>query len=162
MTEYYNHGFCLTENQIKKLDNAARKGTAVAIQLGKKNLNGNMNIPLTKTQYARVQNASNGLRLTFSKKQLKEVQKKGGFLPLLGLLPAILGAVGGLAGGITSAVNSSRQTAEQARHNRQMEAKGSGFIQGKKLTSALKKFGGCSDLIGLKVGNGLYLEPYSG
>jgi hypothetical protein len=96
------------------------------------------------------------LRLTFSKKQLKEIQKKGGFLPLLGLLPAILGAVGGLAGGITSAVNSSRQTAEQARHNRQMEAKGSGFIQ------ALKKFGGCSDLIGLKVGNGLYLEPYNG
>lgn len=165
MTEYYKHGFCLSEKQIRKLDTAAMKNEAVSIKISKKNLNGNMNLPLTKAQETRVLKAQNGLTLKFSRKQLKEMQKRGGFLPLLALLPAlggIAGGVGGLAGGIASAVNSSKQTAEQARHNRELEAiaKGSGIVRGKELSTTLKKFGGCGDLIGLKVGNGLYLEPY--
>ena len=68
--------------------------------------------------------------------------KHGGILPLLGLLPAILGglgAAGGLAGGIASAVNSSKQTAEAQRHNKEME-------------NITKK----------ATGEGLYLSPWKG
>ena len=107
------------------------------------------------------------------------MEKHGGFLPLLALLPAALGAIGGLAGGITSAVNSSKQTAEQVRHNKQIEdlaksqlSSGSGIISnavapipiiGKQLSAALQKIGlgkcRCvKNLKGVSWGNGLYLE----
>ena len=49
---------------------------------------------------------------------------EGGFLPLAALIPLISGIVsgiGGAAAGISSAVNSTKQTAEQERHNREIE-----------------------------------------
>lgn len=49
---------------------------------------------------------------------------EGGFLPLAALIPLIGGIVsgiGGAAAGISSAVNSTKQTAEQERHNREIE-----------------------------------------
>ena len=67
-------------------------------------------------------------------------------------------------------MNSSKQTAEQARHNRAIEEKlGQGFVSdtaeyipiiGKPLSALLKKVGLGKNCWGLKVGNGLYLEPY--
>ncbi len=57
------------------------------------------------------------------------MNKSGGFLPLLALLPAILGSAGGLSAEIASAVNGTKQTAEQKRHNLALEklAQGSGI-----------------------------------
>ena len=99
------------------------------------------------------------------------MEKVGGFLPLLAAIPAIIGAMGGLAGGIASAVNSSKQTAEQKRHNQQIES----IARGGSLKSILTKLGvtkpdsnkitkgGCINCDGFhmkKIGDdGLYLEP---
>ena len=70
--------------------------------------------------------------LSLSSTQLKYLEKSGGLLPLLGLLPLIfggLGAAGAVAGGISSAVSSAKnasnaaaQLAETERHNREIES----------------------------------------
>lgn len=183
MTEYYEHEFSFSKGQIAKILGSLKKGCKVTVRLTAKTLQlnsaGNVRIPLNKMQTNKLNKAKTnkkGIQLTFSLDQLKKVniKKEGGFLPLLALLPAALGAIGGLAGGITSAVNSSKQTAEQKRHNEIMEsiAKGSGIISnsvegipliGKSLSQALEKIGlgGCikKNLIGIKMGEGLYLEP---
>ena len=62
---------------------------------------------------------------------MKYLEKSGGPLPLLALLPSIfggLGAAGAVAGGISSAVSSAKnvsnavsQLAETERHNREIE-----------------------------------------
>src|SRR6476469_11140480 len=52
--------------------------------------------------------------------QLNHMEKTGGFIPLLTLIPIIasaLGAAGGLAGGISRVVSDSKSNYEQARHN---------------------------------------------
>ena len=175
MSKYNECKMCLTKNQIIKLDNAVKNKQKVDVKFNNKNLSGNMKLPLTATQMASVEKAlknKKGVKLTFSKVQLKEMEKRGGFLPLLALIPGLIGAAGGLAGGITSAVNSSKQTAEQARHNRAIEAKlGTGVVSdtaahipiiGKPLSVLLKKVGLGKNCWGLKIGNGLYLEPYQG
>jgi len=171
---YNECGMCLTKNQIKKLDNAAKKGKGIDIKFSNKNLRGNMKIPLTTTQKTKVEKAlknSKGVTLTFSKSQLKAMEKKGGFLPLLALIPGLIGAAGGLAGGIASAVNSSKQTAEMQRHNKAIENKlGQGIVSnaaayipiiGKQLSVLLKKVGLGQNYWAIKVGHGLYLEPYN-
>lgn len=179
MTELY-----VSENQLNKIKTALSKGCDVTIRISAKNVNttsANVSLSLTKTQINKIHKAvtqNKGIQLKISARQLKSssIKKDGGFLPLLALLPAILGAAGGVAGGIASAVNSSKQTAEQARHNKAIEdiakqQSGSGFISnaaeyipivGKPLSDALKKLGlGCGSrpLFGLKIGQGLYLEP---
>ena len=179
MAEYTNFGVTLSKNQIRKLKSAHDKDIEVTIRIAKKNLSGNMNIPLTATQINKIRKAKSGVQLRLSKSQLSHLEKHGGFLPLLALLPAVLGALGGvagIAGGVSSAVNSSKQTSEMARHNKAIEdlAKqqlGSGIISdavtpiplvGKKLSDALKKMGlgDCcvKNLKGASYGGGLYLE----
>ena len=87
------------------------------------------------------------LKLTVA--QLKYLEKSGGFLPLLALLPLLfggLGAAGGITGAIASAVSSASNAksataaqAEQEQHNREIEAQlkngapsaGKGFISDK-------------------------------
>ena len=79
--------------------------------------------------------------LSLSSTQLKYLEKSGGLLPLLILLPLIfggLGAAGAVGGGISSAVssakkasNSAAQLVETERHNHEIESQlknGSGII----------------------------------
>ena len=104
---------------------------------------------------AKCQKNNKGCDINFSLTQLKQMAKHGGILPLLGLLPAILGglgAVGGLAGGIASAVNSSKQTAEAQRHNKEMEN-----ITKQATGEGIKKNGRC---IKKALGQGLFLGPH--
>jgi len=130
-TRYENFGVNLSKAQIKKLDIAHKKRVGVTIRLSKKNLFGDHKLPLTKTQINRINKAKAGLDLNLSAAQLRYLEKTGGFLPLLALLPAILGGIGaaGAAAGGTAAVvnavkNARAQTVAQAetdRHNRVIE-----------------------------------------
>ena len=121
MTNYTNYGVTLSANQIQNLNKARNSNSDVTLRISKVNLTGKHILPLTDTQLNKIKKAKNGVQITLSKSQLSHMEKHGGFLPLLALLPAALGAIGGLAGGITSAVNSSKQTAELVRHNKQIE-----------------------------------------
>ena len=192
MTEYQNYGVNLSKGQAKKIVDANKKGGNAIIRLSKANLHGDFKLPLTQTQINKIKKAKNGVQLNLSEPQLKHMEKTGGFLPLLTLIPIIasaLGAAGGLAGGVASAVSSSKATAEQARHNKVIEDQlksGSGVVSnlagkipliGSILEPLLQKIGlGLSDIKKLnkgtcvcsngllvkKYGNGLYLEPQQG
>ena len=192
MTKYHDYGVTLSEGQAKKICNAHRKETGVTIRLTKLNLQGDHKLPLTQTQINKIKKAKNGVQLNLSETQLKHlkmVEKNGGFIPLLSLIPIIasaLGAAGGLAGGISSAVSAGKSNAEQARHNRAVEEQlkaGSGVVSdtvgkipilGTILAPLLQKLGlgiedcnkvkngGCVCHDGYKIkqhGSGLYLEP---
>ena len=179
MANYTNYGVTLSANQIQNLNKARNSNSDVTLRISKVNLTGKHSLPLTDTQLNKIKKAKNGVQITLSQSQLSHMEKHGGFLPLLALLPAALGAIGRLEGGITSAVNSSKQTAEQVRHNKQIEdlaksqlSSGSGIISnavapipiiGKQLSTALQKIGlgkcRCvKNLKGVTWGNGLYLE----
>ena len=130
-TRYENFGVNLSKAQAKKIINASKKQAGVRIRLSKNNLVGSHKLPLTKTQINRLTKSKTGVDLNLSAAQLKYCEKTGGFLPLLSLIPLILGglgAAGAAAGGISSvvsAVKSSRaQNASQAeleRHNKAIE-----------------------------------------
>lgn len=192
-------GLCLTDGQIKKIIIAANKQTSVTIRLSKDNLVGSHKFSLTQSQIKRIDKArdtSTGLNLKLSyaqikhvKKMISQLQKSGGLIPLLTLIPIIasaLGAAGGVAGGVASAVsavkNANAATAaqiESERHNREIERQlksGEGVVSeiiakvpviGRHLKPILEKLGlGVSDYNRLKnggcvkCGNGLYLKPY--
>ncbi len=181
MTSYQNYSVNLLPSQAKKITTSHENGVECVIRLSKSNLHGSHNLPLTETQINKIKNAKNGVELKLSISQLKHMGKSGGFLPLLTLIPIIasaLGAAGGVAGGVASAVSAAKSNNEQARHNRAIEEQlksGSGVVSdtvehvpivGKKLSSLLKKIGlgncECDKLAGIKVGKGIYLEPYQG
>jgi hypothetical protein len=145
MTEYHMHGLTLTKTQANKVVSAAKKKhDSVVIRLANNNLQGNHKLPLTETQITQVNKAKKlhkGLDLKLSAAQLEHLEKKGGLLPLLALLPLIfggLGAVGGVAGGVASAVSAAKNAkaaaeaqAETERHNREVETQlktGSGVV----------------------------------
>ena len=191
MTDYHQYGVNLTVGQVKKMKTAQKKGTGTSIRLPKNNLEGNHMLPLTQTQINKIKKvkAKAGVQLNLSAAQLSHMEKTGGFLPLLALIPLIAGAVGaagGLTGGISAAVSAAKSNAEQARHNRVIEEQlksGTGIVSdsvgkipliGNFLKPVLKKIGlgiqdcnkinsgGCICKHGLlykKQGNGLYLEP---
>ena len=189
MTEYHQYGVNLSKGQADKICNAHKKGTGVTIRLTTLNLQGDHKLPLTQTQINKIKKAKNGVQLNLSETQLKHMEKNGGFIPLLSLIPIIasaLGAAGGLAGGISSAVSAGKSNAEQARHNRAVEEQlkaGSGVVSdtvgkipilGTILAPLLQKLGlgiedcnkikngGCVCCDGYKIkqrGKGLYLEP---
>ena len=174
MTVYLKHGFNLSDEQKDKIRKAYEIGAGISIRVSKQNLHGNDMLAITQTQLNKIKKAENGVQLTLSHAQLKHMEKRGGFLPLL-LIPLITGAVGaagGLTGGIASAVNSSKQTSEQARHNLEMEKQnkaaleqmktGTGVVSdfvekvpviGNILSPLLKKIGlGCKDVDIIKRG----------
>jgi hypothetical protein len=134
MPDYHNFGVNLSKGQAKKIYDASNKEESVTIRLSKNDLNGNINLPLTQTQINKIKKAKNGVELNLSVSQLKHMEKTGGFIPLLTLIPIIasaLGAAGGVAGGVASAVSSAKANAEQARHNRAIEEQlksGSGVV----------------------------------
>ena len=192
MTEYHNHGVTLTKGQAKKIYVAQKKGPGVSIRLSKNNLHGDFKLPLTQTQLNKIKKAKSGVQLNLSESQLNHMEKTGGFIPLLTLIPIIasaLGAAGGVAGGVASAVNSKKANDEQARHNRVIEESiksGSGVVSdvvgkvpviGTFLASVLQKMGlGIKDINKMKrggcvcrdgwnmkfQGSGLFLEPHGG
>ena len=106
MTEYHMHSLTLTERQANKIVVAAEKHTSVVIRLIYNKLQGNHKLPLTKTQIMqinKVKKINKGMDLKLSAAQLEHLEKTGGLLPLLALLPLIfggLGAAGGVDGGI--------------------------------------------------------------
>src|SRR5207245_10935743 len=158
MTEYTNVGVNLSKGQAKKI---MSNKESVTIRLTKAQLTGDFKLSLTKTQHNKIKKSKKGVQLTLSKSQLKHMEKTGGFIPLLALIPIIvsaLGAAGGVAGGVASAVSSAKYNAEQARHNRVIEEQlksGSGIVAstagkisviGKHLEPLLQKIGlGCED-----------------
>jgi hypothetical protein len=189
MTVYHNHGINLSKGQAKKIYDAHKKGIDVTIRLSKSQLTGDFKLPLTPTQINKIKKSKSGVELNLSVSQLNHMEKTGGFIPLLTLIPIIasaLGAVGGLSGGIASAVSSAKSNAEQARHNKAIEEQlksGSGVVSnfvgnipllGSFLGPLLQKIGlgvndvkklrkdGCVCCNGLeikKIGNGLYFGP---
>src|SRR5271157_2280841 len=109
MTEYHMYGLALNKNKIQKIAIAAKRPHEVKIRLSKNNLNGDHKLPVTQRQINRIKKTKTGIDLLLSVSQLQHIEKTGGFIPLLALLPTIfggLGAAGGLAGGIASAVSS--------------------------------------------------------
>ena len=165
MTRYTSYGLDLSENQLEKIINAAKadKGTTVKLtQVNTTAAEGPHKFLLTPTQIEKIKNNNGSLNLKLSAVQLREMEKSGGFLPLLALLPLIFGGIGaasGIAGGVASAVSSVKnvKTAaaaleEQIRHNKQVEEElkaGSGIISDrienvpfiKKIVPYLRKIG---------------------
>ena len=199
MTEYHMYGVTLSNVQIGKIINAAKKHSSVNIRLKKDCLRGDHKLPLTQTQINRITKSKTGLDLTLSYAQIKHIntfishleEKHGGFLPLLSLIPLIvgaLGAAGGVAGGVASAVSASNNAkaaaaaqVETDRHNREIEAQlktGNGVVSdfvgktpvfGRFLKPLLEKIGlgmgDCKKVMNgdcVCMGKGLYLKPYGG
>ena len=141
----YNYlGLALADTQLEKVIRAAKNHESTVIRLTASNMRENAphKIPLTKTQIAKI-NKKHGFNLKLSAAQLKYLEKSGGFLPLLALLPLIFGglaAAGGVAGGVATAVSSAKNIqaaaaaqSELERHNRQIEAElkeGTGIMGG--------------------------------
>ena len=161
---YSPFGLTLSQGQKETLANAVRDGSGITLRLAADQLHGEDKLGLTKRQINHVMKKKGegaGAELKFSKTQLKQITKIGGILPLLALLPMILGgisAAGALAGGaagIGKAINdkkaASASQAEAERHNREVEAqlKGSGLYLGRETR------GGCCPMCN---GKGLYLS----
>ena len=162
MTRYTSYGLDLSENQLEKIINAAKADKGTTIKLTNTATEGPHKFLLTPTQIEKIKNNNGSLNLKLSAVQLREMEKSGGFLPLLALLPLIFGGIGaasGIAGGVASAVSSAKnvRTAaaaleEQIRHNKQVEEElkaGSGIISDrienvpfiKKIVPYLRKIG---------------------
>ena len=162
MTRYTSYGLDLSENQLEKIINAAKADKGTTVKLTNTATEGPHKFLLTPTQIEKIKNNNGSLNLKLSAVQLREMEKSGGFLPLLALLPLIFGGIGaasGIAGGVASAVSSVKnvKTAaaaleEQIRHNKQVEEElkaGSGIISDrienvpfiKKLVPYLRKIG---------------------
>src|SRR5271170_2480549 len=115
MTEYHMHGLTLSKTQASKIVNAAKKHDSVVIRLANNSLQGNHKLPITQTQVTQIDKANKlnkGIDLKLSVAQLQHLEKTGGLLPLLALLPLIfggLGAAGGVDGGVASAVSAAKK-----------------------------------------------------
>jgi len=157
MTEYHMHGMTLTKAQAEKIVSAAKKHDSVVIRLTNSSLQGNHKLPLTETQVMqinKVKKLNKGMDLKLSAAQLQHLEKTGGLLPLLALLPLILGGLstaGGVAGGVASAVSAANNAkaaaaaqAETERHNREVEAQlktGAGVVSNARNRSGPRPIG---------------------
>lgn len=173
MVVYYEHGVNISSGQAKKLYKARKNNIGVTIKLSKSNKNGTFKLPLTQTQINMIKSSKDGIELKLSATQLKHMEKTGGFLPLLAMIPtiaAVLGGVGAVANTITNAVSAAKTNAEQARHNRAIEEQqgksGSGMLSNilEKIGLGHKEInkindGGCVSCNGYTIGSGLWLSP---
>jgi len=133
-TRYINYSLKLTDSQLEKIINAVQnhEGTVIRLQKGGDDVLKSHKIPLTQAQINKIRASKSGVNLKLTVAQLKYLEKSGGFLPLLALLPLLfggLGAAGGITGAIASAVSSASSArsanaaqAEQERHNKEIEA----------------------------------------
>ena len=183
---YQSHKFMLTQNQLKKVKKALEEDRPTSLSVPEKNFNGNCPLPLTETELQKIHDGEGMIKVSLSKKKLNHIRenKEGGFLPLLSLIPMILGglgAAGGIAGGIAAGVgaaNSNRNEAakneEQARHNKEIESKLGSGINELSMSEPLRGYSKhvvglaecpvCSHGLELraKKGKGLYLRPFNG
>ena len=160
MTQYKDVNVNLSENQIKKIQQAINADcTATSIKLGADDLDGEHTLFLTNGQYNKLQNARDrgkGITIKMSSRQLKHnVKTEGGFL---GALLPMLGAVGRVAAPTLLGI------AKKA-----VPALATGALSGLASTGVSKLFGN-----GLYLkkggmiaqvetdGQGLYLRPYKG
>jgi len=172
----------LTNSQLKKIKHALDEDKNISLKILDKNFHGEHSLPVTETEMKHVHNGEGYVNISLSKKKLQHIrdQKEGGILPLLSLIPLILGGIGtagaiaGGAAGIAQAVNSKKleesKLEEQARHNREVEnnlKSGSGMkntqaCYGNKATLGVGECSHCGGLLQLKVkaGKGIYLKPY--
>ena len=163
MARYTSYGLDLTEHQLERIINAAKVGKAITVELTNTKGEGPHKFLLTPKQIEKIKNNNNStLTIKLSAPQLHAMEKSGGFLPLLALLPLVfggLGAASGIVGGVASAVSSAKnaRTAaaaleEQIRHNKEVEEElksGSGIISDrieevpflKKIVPYLRKIG---------------------
>ena len=160
MTQYKSVNVNLSENQIKKIQQAVNANcTATSIKLGKDDLDGEHVLFLTNGQYNKLQNARDqgkGLTVRMSSRQLKHnIKTEGGFL---GALLPMLGAVGRVAAPALLGIV-----------KKAVPALATGALSGLASTGVSKLFGN-----GLYLkkggmiaqvetdGQGLYLRPYKG
>ena len=159
MTQYKSVNVNLSENQIKKIQQAVNANcTATSIKLSADDLDGDHTIFLTNGQYNKLQNARDrgkGFTVKMSSRQLKYNTNAGGFigalLPMLGTVaraaaPALMGlakkAIPHLATGALSGLASTGVS----------KLFGNGLY--------LKKGGMIAQVE--TDGQGLYLKPYKG
>src|SRR3977135_229960 len=182
---YSSHKFMLTQNQLKKVKKALEEDRPTSLSVPEKNFNGNCPLPLTDVELQKIHDGEGMIKVSLSKKKLNHIRenKEGGFLPLLSLIPMILGglgAAGGIAGGIAAGVgaaNSNRNEAakneEQARHNKDIESKlGSGInelsmsepLRYSKHGVGITECPACGNNLELcaKKVKGIYLKPFNG
>ena len=157
MTQYKDVNINLSENQIKKIQQAIKANcAATSIKLGADDLDGDHTIFLTNGQYNKLQNARDqgkGLTVRMSSRQLKyNTRAEGGFIG------ALLGTAARLAG--PALLGLAKKT---------VPALATGALSGLASTGVSKLFGN-----GLYLkkggmiaqvetdGQGLYLKPYKG
>lgn len=183
---YVNHKFNLTNNQINKIGRSLHNGISISMKIKKDQYHGKHPLPLTLTELNKIKDGEPEIILHLSQKKLNHIKNNhdGGFLPLLSLIPLVLGglgAAGGIAGGIATAVsgaktnsNESSRNEEEKRHNIIMEEEakrisGSGMGTTKEMIHSKNTVGvtscpSCGSGLVLKArrGKGLYLRPYNG
>src|SRR6266853_5879383 len=190
---YQVHKFMLTNNQLKKVKKALDDDKKCILTIPDNHFTGEHRLPLTDAELKHVHDGDGYATIYLSKKKLQHIRdnKEGGFLPLLSLIPMILGGIGaagavaGGAAGIAKAVNDKKLNdatlEEQRRHNQSLESElaksksGSGLQDAmKRESSPLRSYGkstvwctmcpscGSGLLLKAKRGKGLYLKPYSG
>jgi hypothetical protein len=163
----------LTPKQLKLIKKSLEEDIPSSLTIKQEHFNGEHPLPITDSELKHVKDGDGYVTVSLNKKKLQHIRddKSGGFLPLLTLLPAILGglgALGGIAGGaasIASSVNKKKnedeRLEEERRHNRELESKlGSGMNSVKIGKTNCPHCGGMLILKGKK-GRGLYLSPYS-
>jgi hypothetical protein len=164
MSKYTNVGLTLSASQLEKVVTAVKnhEGVSIRIDVTTSGENAPHKIPLTASQISQMKKVKKNCTLKLSAAQLKYLEKSGGFLPLLALLPLLfsgLAAAGGIAGGVSAAVSSANNAkaaaaaqTELERHNREVEAElksGSGIVSDRiehlpiigKLAPYLRKIG---------------------
>ena len=125
---YHNVKVHLTKSQLEKIAHAIKNETGCTIRI-EMNSNGHHHLLLTERHHNKLMKG--GLHdIELSKTHIKHLKKmhpdlkSGGFLPLAALIPLIasaLAGVGGITGGIATAVTKAKDSAEMARHNREVE-----------------------------------------
>ena len=80
MTQYFEYGVNLTDNQKRNLASAINSKSPLTLRIKHPNLTGNDELMLTKTQLKRIQKSINngtGADIKISKTQIRKVAKQG-------------------------------------------------------------------------------------
>ena len=83
MTQYFEYGVKLSDNQKRSLASAMNSKSPLTLRIKHGNLTGNDELMLTKTQLKRIQKSLNngtGVDIKISKTQIRKVAKQGGSL----------------------------------------------------------------------------------